>query len=130
MHEMSLIGNQNLRTRYIGDVNTLFLALPEEFIVSYFNRRIKQGIRNQVLTTSNIIEKKHLYSKERNKQCLREIRFIEQMGPIKTALFNYDNTVWITPTPDQRFLIMIENSEFAETVNNLFDTLWMFAKEM
>lgn len=124
MHNLSLIGNSKRRTRYIGDVNTLFLALKEEFIKDYVKRRIKTGITNQVITTSNIIERKHLYNKQSNLENLRQIKYIPNIGEIKTALFNYDDVVWITPTPTQKFLIMIENPEFAETFNSLFDALW------
>jgi len=130
LHELSLIANMNRRTRYLGDIQTLFLALPETFVKKYVSQRIKLGIRNEVLTTMNIGLQKELYTQEKNRQSLRKIKCLPKIGPIKTALFTYDDVVWILPTPGQNFVLSIENIEFAETVNHIFESLWLIAEDI
>jgi sugar-specific transcriptional regulator TrmB len=130
-HELSLIANINRRTRYLGDIDTLAQALPEAYIKKYIQQRIKHGICNEVITTqSSASLSKSIYTPEKNRQSLRKIKILAEIGSIKTALFTYDDVVWICPTPGQNYVISIENAEFAETINNIFNVLWKIASDI
>jgi len=130
MHDLSLFANRDRETRFLGDIDAIYLALGKDYIQKYLERRIKKCIKNRVISTDEILEHKDLYSRRINKQNLRRVRYLPSIGSMKTSLFNYDDTVWIVPTPKQKFLIMIENAEFAETFKNLFNFLWEIAKQV
>lgn len=129
-HELSLIGNRGLRTRLIGDITTTLSYKGKEYTQNYIKERVKIGIRNQVITTENVLEMKDMYSYEKNRQNLREIKYNSALQNLKTQLFGYDDTVWILPTSKQGYAIMINNPEFAGTFNSIFDALWMCSKEV
>jgi hypothetical protein len=61
---------------------------------------------------------------------MREIKYLTSLDQMKTALFCYDDTVWILPTSKQGYVVMISNAEFASTFNNIFESLWVIAKEV
>jgi sugar-specific transcriptional regulator TrmB len=71
MHQFSLIFNTNKRTRWLGEVDSLFSYLSEKFVKNYVKKRVEKGIRNQVLTTSKIFTRREMYSKHKNKENLR-----------------------------------------------------------
>lgn len=128
MHELSLMGNMEMKTRFLGDIDSLFLSLGQDYIKDYVKRRTAKGISNRVISTGRIFQHIELYNKKVNKTRLRQIRYLEGIDKLKTSFFSYDDTVWIVPTPKQRFLIMIENKEFSETIKNLFEFLWGVGK--
>jgi sugar-specific transcriptional regulator TrmB len=130
MHELSIIGNRSFRTRFLGDINTLIAYKGNSYIKDYVEKRIEIGIRNQVLTISNVLEKKEMYSHTINRQKLREIKYLPSLNQMKTCLFCYDDTVWILPTTKQGYVIMINNAEFSTTFNNIFESLWSAGQEL
>lgn len=123
-HELSLMGNVGRRTRMIGEVKTLFSYKGKDYIKEYVKKRIKLGIRNEVITNSSIKEHLDMYSKQKNGESLREIRFNSNLNDLGTQIFSYDESVWILPTKKQGYGLLITNKEFADTFNSIFNALW------
>lgn len=130
MHELSLIHNRKRRTRLIGSVNNIFSWVTRKYIKKYVKSRIEKGIKNQVITNQKVLKMKDMYSQKKNKESLREIKYLENIGSIKTGLFNFDDFVCISPPSDEGFVIIIQSKDFAKTFNSLFEFLWKYAKEV
>jgi sugar-specific transcriptional regulator TrmB len=130
MHKLSLVYNKKRLTRYLGEVESLFSYLPEKFIKNYIANRVKKGIHNQVITTKKILARKKLYSTRRNKECLRKVRYLDNINAIDTAFFNFDDKVFLISSSKEGFVVMIESQEFAKTFNSIFEFLWEVGKEI
>ncbi len=127
MHQSSLFCKSK-RTRFLGEVESLFSYLSENFVKNYIKKRVERGIRNQVLTSSKILNRKEMYSKEKNKENLREIKYLENIGNIDTSIFNFDEYIYIISSSKEGFIIMIESKEFSETFSSIFDFLWKIGR--
>jgi sugar-specific transcriptional regulator TrmB len=130
MHSLSLAYNKNKRTRWLGEVESLFTYLSENFIKNYVAKRVQKGIRNQVITTDVILKRKEMYSARRNKESLREIKYLPGVSEIDTAMFNFDDIVFLVSSAKEGFVVMIESKEFAKTFNSMFDFMWGCGKEV
>jgi len=129
MHDLSLIANQKKETIFIGNTDTVFSNLSVRYIKNYIAQRIKFGIRNNVITTSNVKDIE-MYSHINNRKSLREIRYLKAKALLKTGFFVYDDTVWIFTNPSEGFTIMINSKELSETIREMFSILWEIASEL
>lgn len=90
-----------------------------ENTVSYLKERIKKNISKRMIVSQS--EENINYAK--NGSELTSFKFINKNIP--TALQVYDNTVaMLTLSKDKNIGLIIEDKDIAETIKNIFDTLW------
>ena len=129
-HELSLKYNFKRKTKWFGEVDTLFSWLPKKEIQEYVDKRKNLGISNRIITTNRILQRKNMYSYQKNKENLRRIKYFEGMNNINTALFNFDDYVCIIPSSNEGYVIIIESAEFRITFDQLFNFLWELGVEV
>ena len=104
--------------------NTHFIFKIVPFYVPHFvKQRAKAGIFIRLLNekTKESIE----LMKKRDKQELRETRFIPQLKDIPVTEYIYGDNVAILGTkPEEPLGIIIRHKEFAQSQKLLFDLLW------
>jgi len=123
MHEESLTNNIGLKTRLLGNIDNIQKSYRNK-VDPYIVNRVKKGIHNRVITPFNSDQLKQRYNTETNKEELREVKYLDNLGNLPSGIFNYDNTTWITSLPESGFVIKITDKDFAETFKSLFKYLW------
>lgn len=125
VHEMALKYHKYYKTYFIGSViNSLFDVLTEEQVADYVSKRIKKGIWNYIISTDDISKMSHIYNKQRNKECLRELKVINSLGVLSVDLFVFGEYVSIASSAKDNYVILVHSNDFSNTIKNIFNVLW------
>lgn len=95
----------------------------------YFPNFIKERIKNKIhakVLTEKTTDTKQLKSKD--KEELRETRFLPEKVNIPTATYIYENQTIIISLKNEPLAIRIENEQITTTQRTTFNLLWKMAK--
>ena len=93
----------------------------------FIKKRVKAGIKIRLLTEKTSTVGQVL--KKKDKQELRETRFMPKIGEIPNTIYIYGNKIAMLNTHEENpFGVLIENNELAETQRLLFEIIWEKAK--
>jgi len=96
-----------------------------ENTVSYLNERIKKGISKRMIVSSTEENKNYV----KNGSELTTFKIINKDLP--TAIQVYDNTIsMLTLSKEKNIGVLIEDKDIAETLKNIFDTIWENSEEI
>lgn len=111
----------------ISNTHFIFNVLPF-FTPNFIKSRIKNRIRIRLLNEKTKESVKLM--KNKDKQELRETRFIPELKDVAITEYVYGEKVAVLNTnPDDPFGILIRNKDFAKTQKILFDLLWKKAEK-
>jgi len=119
--------NEKKSLSAISNTHFIFNVLPF-FTPNFIKNRIKNKINIKLLNekTKESIE----LMKKKDKQELRETRFIPELKDIVITEYIYGEKVAIINTnPEDPFGILIRNNDFAKAQKLLFDLLWKTAEK-
>lgn len=87
----------------------------------YIPKRIKKGIKLRMLTNKTIRTER---MKEKDKELLREIRFLKDEYKLNSTFIIYKNEVCIMISKEPYLGIVIESKEVYESMLNIFNNIW------
>jgi len=111
----------------ISNTHFVFNVLPF-FVPHFIKNRIKSKIFIRLLNekTKESLE----LMKKKDKQELRETRFIESLKDIPITEYIYgDNVAILNTNPDESFGILIRNRDFAKAQQLIFELMWKTAEK-
>lgn len=115
--EDTLTANEPIRVYACLDELT---ALMPEYFASYYKRRTAKGLAIRAIFPAT---EKAFLRKKRDKLELRESRLIPEKFNFHLDLLIYDHKVAMTSLKE-KFGILIESREMAESQKRIFDTIW------
>jgi HTH-type transcriptional regulator, sugar sensing transcriptional regulator len=132
-------GKEGIKSVYediIIDKKTLYAISNTHYIFNimpfFTHNFVKQRVKNKI--TIKLLNEKTKESmklmKNKDKQELRETRFIQELKNIPITEYIYGEKVAIFNTnPNEPFGILIRNKDFAKAQKTLFDLLWNKAEK-
>lgn len=111
---------------HYGDVISLQKTLPYIF-PQFINKRIQKKIPIKIICKR---EESHKGLIETAKKSYRQFKFIPKESIFKSSVFIYNKKVAILSLQQEPYFgIMIENEDFQNTQENLFELLWKCGKK-
>lgn len=116
----------NILLRHIGSITEARKVYKDYDFNYYIPERMRKNISIRCIyakdISAEIKNKNHVAEK-------REIRYVPENYPLKTAMLIYENKVIVTSTRKELISIVIESEDIAETEKMKFDLIWEVLKK-
>lgn len=107
----------------MANIENLIAFFGNDFLNTYINKRIKKGIRVDVLIPNNEFAQKYIKN-EKQINPLRNYKFFnDEQFPIPNEIMIYDNKI-ILLSFSSRIGVIIEDHDIAESLKSIFKLLW------
>lgn len=114
--------------RHIGALTELYKIIGSDYdSKTYIPNRVKKGISFKALYFAS--ETPKLLEAKKDREELREIRFLPEKYLNKTSSLIYGNKVAIFSTQREMVTVIIESEAIADSERKKFDLIWDFLEE-
>jgi HTH-type transcriptional regulator, sugar sensing transcriptional regulator len=113
--------------KYFASYKESFEAMSTTYMTNYVNRRVKNRIYSKGILRSDEYEKKH--TKENKKELRESISLPEKEFPITHNVMIYQNKISIISFGQEKFSVILESQQIADSQRAIFDLLWKNLKK-
>lgn len=121
-----LISSGEIKNYYIGSLEKVSDVVGERYLKDWMHRRVKAGIFSYGVRIKSEELPARTYRSSR--KMMREIRYAPENFNSPFYIVIYGNRVAMVSNKQERFGLIIESRDLAQTQKSLFEVLWQASK--